>query len=285
MTAFFADVDFAPFKKIPVRGIVAPGAAKQSKSFFERMLAFATGEIGMKGLGYISFMEDGSLKGPIVKFLSEQKQAALKKELSLKENDVLFFIADAPQVVDGLAGRIRTELGSQLNLINKDKFEMCFIVDFPMYGISEETGEVEFTHNPFSMPQGGLEALNTKDPLDILAWQYDIVCNGVELSSGAVRNHLPEVMIKAFETAGYAQADIEKKFPALYNAFHYGAPTHAGMAPGIDRMLMLLAEEENIREVVAFPMNASAQDLLMEAPCEVSEHQLREVHLKIRQKN
>jgi aspartyl-tRNA synthetase len=281
LSSFFADVDFQPFKNIPVRGIVAPGAASQSKSFFEKMLAFA-GEIGMKGLGYISVMEDGGLKGPIVKFLSAEKQEALKKDLCLKTNDTLFFIADKPPRVDNLSGQIRSALGSQLNLVNKDRFEFCFIVDFPMYGKNEETGLVEFTHNPFSMPQGGLEALETKHPLDILAWQYDIVCNGVELSSGAVRNHLPEVMVKAFELAGYTQADIENKFPALYNAFHYGAPPHAGMAPGIDRIVMLLAEEENIREVVAFPMNSSAQDPLMNAPCEVTEQQLREVHIKIR---
>jgi len=284
MTQFFADVDFAPFKKTPVRGIVAQNAAKQSKSFFERMLTFAL-EIGMKGLGYISVMEDGSLKGPIVKFLNAEKQTMLRRNMALKENDVLFFIADEPKVVDGLAGKIRTELGNQLKLL-KDSFEMCFIVDFPMFGESEENpGAIEFTHNPFSMPQGGLEALETKNPLDILAWQYDIVCNGVELSSGAVRNHLPEVMTKAFEIAGYTQADIEKKFPALWNAFHYGAPPHAGMAPGIDRIVMLLTEEENIREVIAFPMNSSAQDLLMNAPCEVTEQQLREVHIKVRQRN
>jgi aspartyl-tRNA synthetase len=282
LTRFFADVDFQPFRNIPVRGIAAPGAALQSKSFFEKMLAFAT-EIGMKGLGYISVMEDGGLKGPIVKFFSEEKQNALMKDLCLKTNDTLFFIADAPLRVDNLAGQIRTALGNQLNLVNKDRFEFCFIVDFPMYGKSEDTGLIEFTHNPFSMPQGGLEALETKHPLDILAWQYDIVCNGVELSSGAVRNHLPEVMVKAFDIAGYTQADIEKKFPALYNAFHYGAPPHAGMAPGIDRIVMLLAEKENIREVTAFPMNSSAQDLLMNAPSEVTEQQLREVHIKIRQ--
>jgi aspartyl-tRNA synthetase len=282
LTSFFADVDFQPFKNIPVRGIAAPGAALQSKSFFEKMLAFAT-EIGMKGLGYISLMEDGGLKGPIVKFLSAQKQDALKKDLSLKTNDTLFFIADTPGKVNSLAGQIRSSLGNQLSLINRDSYELCFIVDFPMYGINEESGSVEFTHNPFSMPQGGLSALETKDPLDILAWQYDIVCNGVELSSGAVRNHLPEVMVKAFELAGYTQLDIENKFPALYNAFHYGAPPHAGMAPGIDRIVMLLAEEENIREVAAFPMNSSAQDLLMNAPCEVTEQQLREAHIRIRQ--
>jgi aspartyl-tRNA synthetase len=282
LTVFFADVEFQPFKNIPVKGIVVEGAALQPKSFFEKMLAFAA-EIGMKGLGYISTVEDGNLKGPIVKFLSDEKQNTLKKDLGLKANDTLFFIADAPGKVNSLAGQIRTALGNQLNLINKDRFEFCFIVDFPMYGINEDTGAVEFTHNPFSMPQGGLEALETKAPLDILAWQYDIVCNGVELSSGAVRNHLPEVMVKAFELAGYAKADIEKKFPSLYNAFHYGAPPHAGMAPGIDRIVMLLAEEENIREVVAFPMNSAAQDLLMNAPCEVTEQQLREVHIKVRQ--
>jgi len=287
LTAFFADVDFAPFKNVIVRGIVAPGAAKQSKSFFEKMLAYAT-EIGMKGLGYISVLEDGTLKGPIVKFLSDEKQTVLRSLLSLKNNDTLFFIADSSKTVDNLAGQIRTTLGSQLNLTNKDSYEFCFIVDFPMYGISEETstpGKVEFTHNPFSMPQGGLETLETKNPLDILAWQYDIVCNGVELSSGAVRNHLPEVMIKAFEIAGYTQADVESKFSALFNAFHYGAPPHAGMAPGIDRIVMLLADEENIREVTVFPMNSNAQDLLMEAPCEVTEQQLREVHIRLRQKN
>ena len=282
LTEFFADVDFAPFKNIPVRGITAPGAALQSKSFFEKMLAFATNEVGMKGLGYISILEDGALKGPIVKFLTEEKQQSLKTMLSLKANDTLFFIADKPKVVDNLAGQIRTALGNQLNLVNKDAFEFCFIVDFPMFGKSEETGAVEFTHNPFSMPQGGLEALNTKDPLDILAWQYDIVCNGVELSSGAVRNHLPEVIVKAFEIAGYSKEVVEKKFPSLYNAFHYGAPPHAGMAPGVDRIIMLLADEENIREVTAFPMNSNAQDLLMEAPCEVTEIQLREAHIKIR---
>ncbi|MCL2879541.1 MAG: aspartate--tRNA ligase, partial [Treponema sp.] len=276
MTQFFSDVEFKPFKNIPVRGIVAQGAALQSKSFFEKMLEFAT-DIGMKGLGYISVQEDGSLKGPIVKFLSAEKQAVMRKDLDLKINDTLFFIADSPGLVDNLAGQIRTELGTQLNLIDKEKFEFCFIVDFPMYGKNEETGAIEFTHNPFSMPQGGLEALETKNPLDVLAWQYDIVCNGSELSSGAVRNHLPELMVKAFELAGYSRKDVESKFPALYNAFHYGAPPHAGMAPGVDRIVMLIAGEESIREVVAFPMNSNAQDLLMEAPCEVTEQQLREV--------
>ena len=283
LTDFFANVDFAPFKKIPVRGIVVPGAALQPRSFFEKMLAYAT-EIGMKGLGYISVesAEGSSLKGPIVKFLTDEKQKNLIEKLSLKENDTLFFIADNPKLVDNLAGLIRTALGRNLDLLKKDCYEFCYIVDYPMFGTNEESGLTEFTHNPFSMPQGGLEALSTKDPLDILAHQYDIVCNGYELSSGAVRNHIPEVMIKAFEIAGYTQSDIENRFSSLYNAFHYGAPPHAGMAPGIDRIVMLLANEENLREVIAFPMNNNAQDLLMQAPGEVTEQQLREVHIRLR---
>ena len=279
LTDFFADVDFKPFKGRPVRGIVAP-AGKQSKSFFEKMLKFAE-SIGMKGLGYLTVLEDGSYKGPIAKFLSEEKQAQLKEDLSLKTDDTLFFISDAPKAVDLLAGQIRTALGERLGLIDKDRFELCFITDFPMYEKNEE-GKLDFTHNPFSMPQGELEALETKDPLTIKAYQYDVVCNGVELSSGAVRNHRPDVMIKAFELAGYTAEEVEKRFGALFRAFHYGAPPHAGMAPGVDRMLMLLKDEENIREVIAFPMNSNAQDLLLGAPNTVSEQQLREVHIRLR---
>ncbi len=279
LTDFFADVDFKPFKGRPVRGIVAP-AGKQSKSFFEKMLKFAE-SIGMKGLGYLTVLEDGSYKGPIAKFLSDEKQAKLKEDLSLKTDDTLFFISDAPKAVDLLAGQIRTALGERLGLIDKDRFELCFITDFPMYEKNEE-GKLDFTHNPFSMPQGELEALETKDPLTIKAYQYDVVCNGVELSSGAVRNHRPDVMIKAFELAGYTAEEVEKRFGALFRAFHYGAPPHAGMAPGVDRMLMLLKDEENIREVIAFPMNSNAQDLLLGAPNTVSEQQLREVHIKLR---
>ena len=202
--------------------------------------------------------------------------------LNLKENDTLFFISDVSKFVDTFAGQIRTELGKRLDIIDKDSFEMCFIVDFPMYGKNEDTGAIEFTHNPFSMPQGEMKALEEMDPLDIKAYQYDIVCNGVELSSGAVRNHRPDIMLKAFEIAGYTKEDIESKFPALFNAFHYGAPPHAGMAPGVDRMVMLLTEQESIREVIAFPMNSNAQDVLLGAPGTVSEMQLREVHIKIR---
>jgi aspartyl-tRNA synthetase len=281
LTQFFTDVDFMPFKGKPVRGIVAGNCARESKTFFEKMLEFAT-SIGMKGLGYISVMADGSLKGPIVKFLSPEKQQALRDMLSLKENDTLFFISDSIKTVNKLAGQIRTELGKRLNLIDESRFDMCFIVDFPMYEENEETGLTEFTHNPFSMPQGGMDALLNMNPLDIKAYQYDIVCNGVELSSGAVRNHLPEVMVKAFSIAGYDEETVRSKFPALFNAFHYGAPPHAGMAPGVDRMIMLLTGEENIREVIAFPMNSSAQDLLLGAPSSVTEQQLRDVHIKIR---
>ena len=283
LSDFFAEVDFMPFKNKPVRGIVAPHCASQSKSFFEKMLDFATKEVGMKGLGYISVLEGMELKGPIVKFLSEEKRAELVNMLSLKEDDTLFFISDVPKLVNKFAGQIRTELGSRLGLIDEDRFELCFIVDFPMYGINEETGKIEFTHNPFSMPQGEMDALLNKDPLEILAYQYGIVCNGVELSSGAVRNHLPDVMVKAFEIAGYEASVVEEKFGALYNAFKYGAPPHAGMAPGLDRIVMLLTGEECIREVIAFPMNSNAQDLLMNAPCEVTELQLRETHIKVRE--
>ena len=281
LSGFFEDVDFAPFKNMPVRGIVAHQCASKSRTFFEKMLSFAT-EIGMKGLGYISVLDNLTLKGPIVKFLSDEKQKQLIETLALAEDDTLFFISDLQNTVDSLAGQIRSELGTRLGLIDDSKFEMCFIVDFPMYGINGDTGKIEFTHNPFSMPQGGLHALENENPLDIKAYQYDIVCNGVELSSGAVRNHCPDIMVKAFEIAGYTKQDIERDFSALYHAFKYGAPPHAGMAPGLDRMVMLLAGAECIREVVAFPMTGNAQDLLLDAPCMVTERQLKDVHVKMR---
>jgi aspartyl-tRNA synthetase len=279
LTDFFRSVEFAAFKNKPVRGIVAD-CAGQSRSFFENSLKFAL-SIGMKGLGYITLSE-GNFKGPIEKFLSDDQKNFLIQHCDIKEGQTLFFICDAADVVDRLAGQIRTWLGENLDIINKDAFEFCFVVDFPMYERNPDTGAIEFTHNPFSMPQGGLEALETKNPLELLAYQYDIVCNGVELSSGAVRNHSPEIMKKAFAIAGYTEEDLEKRFGALYTAFQYGAPPHAGMAPGIDRMVMLLAGEETIRDVIAFPLNGNAQDLLMGAPCEVTEHQLREVHIKVR---
>ena len=281
LSDFFKDVDFMPFKNKPVRGIVVPECGKMPNSFFDGTLKFAM-DIGMKGLGYISVLEDGQLKGPIVKFLSDEKQKEMLSMLNMGKFDTVFFICDEVKIVNRLAGQIRTELGKRMNLIDENKFEMCFIVDFPMYGISEETGKIEFTHNPFSMPQGGLDALMTQDPLEIKAHQYDIVCNGTELSSGAVRNYSTEIMIKAFEIAGYDEDTLKEKFGAMYNAFQYGAPPHAGMAPGVDRIVMLLLGEESIREVVAFPMNSNAQDLLLGAPGTLTELQLRETHIRIR---
>lgn len=277
----FARADFVPFQKAIVRAINLPGGASQPKSFFENMLKFAT-EIGMKGLGYVKCDDEFNLAGPIAKFLPEAEKTELIKQSGLKGGDVLFFISDKPEIVATLAGQIRTELANRMGLIQEGQFKFCFIVDFPMYERDADTGVVGFTHNPFSMPQGGMDALLNKDPLDILAYQYDIVVNGVELSSGAVRNHDPKIMVKAFEIAGYTEETIKEKFTSLYNSFHYGAPPHAGMAPGIDRMVMLLTGESSIREVIAFPMTSNAQDLLVGAPGEVSEQQLREVHIKIR---
>lgn len=281
LTDYFSDVDFMPFKGKPVRGILTSSTSKLPRSFFDGMLNYAT-SIGMKGLGYILVDTEMKLSGPIAKFLSEEKQKELIESLSIKANDTLFFISDTKVTVDKFAGQIRIELGNRLDLIDTSKYEMCFITDFPMYGLNEETGALEFQHNPFSMPQGGLEALETMNPLDIKAYQYDFVCNGYELSSGAVRNHRPDIMIKAFEIAGYSRETIDTKFPALFNAFHYGAPPHAGMAPGIDRIIMLISGQESIRETVAFPMTSTAQDLLMGSPSTVTEQQLRETHIKLR---
>ena len=277
----FTETDFKPFLKKTVRSINVPNAAAQSKSWFKKMEEFAL-SIGMKGLGYVKVTDDLLFDGPIDKFLKEGDREELIKRNNSKAGDVIYFIADTAVDAPRLAGEIRTEVAKRLDLIDNSKFEMCFIVDFPMFEHDDETGKVIFTHNPFSMPQGGMEALLTKDPCDVLAYQYDIVCNGVELSSGAVRNHDIDIMIKAFSIAGYSEDDLKEKFRSLYNAFQYGAPPHAGMAPGVDRMLMLLTEEENIREVIAFPMNSNAQDVLLGAPGEVSEQQLREVHIKLR---
>ena len=277
----FEETDFKPFLKKTVRSINVPGAAKQSKSWFKKMEEFAL-SIGMKGLGYVKVRDDMTFDGPIDKFLKEGDREELIKRNNSNEGDVIYFIADTEKDAPKLAGQIRTEVATRLDLIDKSKFEMCFIVDFPMYEHDETTGQVIFTHNPFSMPQGGMDSLLNKNPDDILAYQYDIVCNGVELSSGAVRNHDLDIMIKAFEIAGYTEDELKSKFSALYNAFQYGAPPHAGMAPGVDRMIMLITEEENIREVIAFPMNSNAQDLLLGSPGEVTEQQLREVHIKLR---
>ena len=279
LTEFFKGVEFPLFKGKPVRGIVA-NCAGRSKKFFEDSLKFAL-SIGMKGLGYLTLTE-GEYKGPIAKFLTPEKKEELTSLVGIKDGETLFFICDTPAVVNKLSGEIRNWLGETLGVINKDSFEFCFIVDFPMYELNEETNKIDFTHNPFSMPQGGMDALLNKDPLEIFAYQYDIVCNGVELSSGAVRNHNPEIMRKAFEIAGYGEDDLKAKFGALYTAFSYGAPPHAGMAPGVDRMIMLIAGEETIRDVIAFPLNGNAQDLMMGAPGDVTEQQLREVHIKVR---
>ncbi len=294
LTDFFAKHEFltvngrtVPFKNKLVRGIVANYLVKkdgegEGKKAFEKNIDAYSRSIGMKyGIGYIT-LEDGEYKGPIAKFLSDEQKAELTALVEIKEGESLFFISDTANVIDRLAGEMRTWIGNELGLIKKDSFEFCFIVDFPMYERNEETGKIDFTHNPFSMPQGGMDALLNKDPLDIFAYQYDIVCNGVELSSGAVRNHNPEIMKKAFEIAGYGEDVLKAKFGALYNAFAFGAPPHAGMAPGVDRMVMLIAEEDTIRDVIAFPLNGNAQDLMMSAPGEVTEQQLREVHIKVR---
>ena len=276
---FFIKCTFKPFQNKTVRAINVH--AKLSKGQHEKLLKFATG-IGMGGLGYLEVLEDGSYKGPIDKFIPEELKGEIRELAGLQAGDTIFFIADKEDKAAFFAGQIRNELGTRLDLIEKNAYRFCYVNDFPMFERDPETKKIGFTHNPFSMPQGGLEALNTMDPLDILAYQYDIVCNGVELSSGAVRNHSLDIMVKAFEIAGYTEEDLKEKFGALYNAFQYGAPPHAGMAPGVDRMIMLLRNEENIREVIPFPMNGNAQDVMCGAPNEVSEMQLREVHIKVR---
>ena len=280
LSEFFNKCTFKPFQNKTVRAIKIHG--RQSKGFHEKMLKFAT-EIGMGGLGYLEVLEDLSYKGPIDKFIPEELKGELRKLAGLEVDDTIFFIADKEAHAAAYAGQIRNELGRRLDLYEKNAYRFCFVNDFPMYEKDEETHKIGFTHNPFSMPQGGLEALTTKDPLEILAYQYDIVCNGVELSSGAVRNHSIDIMVKAFEIAGYDEEVLKQKFGALYNAFQFGAPPHAGMAPGVDRMIMLLRNEENIREIIPFPMSGTAQDLMCGAPNEVTEQQLREVHIKVRQ--
>jgi len=280
LTDFFQRCTFKPFHRKTVRAIKVH--ADMSKGFHEKLLKFAQ-SIGMGGLGYLEVMEDKSYKGPIDKFIPDDMKEEIREKAGLEVGDTIFFIADNEKNAALYAGQIRTALGERLDLIEKNSFKFCYINDFPMYEYDKETKKMEFTHNPFSMPQGGLEALETMDPEEILAYQYDIVCNGVELSSGAVRNHDMKIMVKAFEIAGYTEEDLKEKFGALYNAFQFGAPPHAGMAPGVDRMIMLLRDEENIREVIPFPMNGNAQDLMCGAPGEVTEQQLREVHIKVRQ--
>ncbi len=279
VTEFFQRCTFKPFIGRTVRAIKVH--AEMSKGFHEKLLSFAT-SLGMGGLGYLEVAEDMSYKGPIDKFIPEEMKGELAEMAGLSAGGTIFFIADKEDKANYYAGHIRTELGEKLDLIEKDAYRFCYVNDFPMFELDPETKQIGFTHNPFSMPQGGLEALNTMDPLEILAYQYDIVCNGVELSSGAVRNHDIEIMKKAFAIAGYDEETLKTKFGALYQAFQFGAPPHAGMAPGVDRMIMLLRNEDNIREVIAFPMNGNAQDLMCGAPGEVTEQQLREVHIKVR---
>ena len=252
-----------------------------SRGFHEKLLEFAQ-SLGMGGLGYLEVGTDMSYRGPIDKFIPAEYKEELAQTTGLGAGDTIFLIADRQERANYYAGQLRNELGRRLGLLEKNAFRFCYVNDFPMYERDPETKQLTFTHNPFSMPQGGLKALEEQDPLSILAWQYDIVCNGVELSSGAVRNHDIDIMVRAFALAGYDEETLKRKFGALYQAFQFGAPPHAGMAPGIDRMLMLLKGEQNIREVIAFPMNGNAQDLMCGAPGEVTEQQLREAHIKVR---
>ena len=278
----FTETEFKPFRGAIVRAIKVDDIASKPNSWFNEVVDYAK-SIDMPGIGYISVMEDKTLKGPIDKFLTEEDRKALFEKADLKVGSVLFFIADKRRdVVTRNAGLIRTELGRKLDLMDHNLFEFCFITDMPMYEISEITGKLDFMHNPFSMPRGGMEALENEDPLSIYADQFDVVCNGVELVSGAVRNNRPEVLLKAFELAGYTEEDIKKKFSALYTAFKYGCPPHVGMALGIDRALMMLLEEDNVRETVAFPLNQNGEDVLTGTPNEVTELQLRETHIKLR---
>ncbi len=287
-TEIFRGSDFSIFAKqieqgAKIRAIPAPKCSAQPRSFFDKMIEFAQSN-GAKGLAYINFDENGEAKGPIAKFLSAEKLTELKKTANLNNGDSVFFSCGKTHEAAKIAGQVRIKLGQDLKLIDESIYKFCWIVDFPMYELDEQNGKIEFSHNPFSMPQGGLEALNSQDPLTIKAFQYDIVCNGVELSSGAIRNHKPEIMYRAFELAGYGKEVVEKQFGAMLNAFKYGAPPHGGIAPGIDRIIMLLADEPNIREIIPFPMNGKAQDLMMNAPATVSEKQLKELNVELSKK-
>ncbi len=283
VTEIFKNVDFTPFKDKTVKAIVVDGAAEQSRKFFDGMSDFATTEAGAKMLGWVKVDNENVLSGGVAKYITPEVQKELEEKIGMKKNSAVFFMADEFKTVQKIAGAVRIELGNRLDLLEKNVYRLCYIVDFPMYELSDE-GKVDFNHNPFSMPQGGMEALMTKNPLEILAYQYDVVCNGYEVASGAVRNHSPELMVKAFEIAGYSEEEVKTRFGALYNAFQYGTPPHAGAAPGLDRMVMLVADSKNIREVIAFPKNKKARDLLMRAPSRVHEQQLRDVHIRIVEK-
>ncbi len=281
VTKLFENSEFNAFKDKTIKAIILPNGAEQGRKFFDKMGEFATTEeVGGKGLAWTKLDNEGNIQGGIAKFITEEIKEKLEKEYGLEKNSSIFFIADEFSKAQKIAGLVRIELGKRLDLIEKGVYKFCFIVDFPMYELSDE-GTIDFSHNPFSMPQGGLEALENENPLDILAYQYDLVCNGYEMASGAVRNHNPEIMVKAFEIAGYSEEDVKNRFGALYNAFQYGTPPHAGAAPGVDRMVMLIADSQNIREIIAFPKNKKARDLLMRAPSKVSEQQLKDVHINI----
>jgi len=282
VTSVFANIEFNAFKDKTIKAIIVPNGAEQGRKFFDKMTEFAVQECEAKGLAWTKFEQDGTVQGGIAKFVTEEVKAKLENVFGAKAGDSIFFIADEFHKAQKIAGLVRIELGKRLDLIEKNVYKFCFIVDFPMYELSDE-GTIDFSHNPFSMPQGGLEALQTKEPLDILAYQFDLVCNGYETMSGAVRNHDPETMVKAFEIAGYSEEDVKNRFGALYNAFQYGTPPHAGAALGVDRMIMLIADSTNIREVIAFPKNKKARDLLMRAPSVVSQQQLDDVHIQIKQ--
>ncbi|MBQ2835628.1 MAG: aspartate--tRNA ligase [Clostridia bacterium] len=282
VTKVFANIDFNAFKDKTIKAIIVPNGAEQGRKFFDKMTEFAVQECEAKGLAWTKFEQDGTVQGGISKFITEEAKARLENEFGAKTGDSIFFIADEFHKAQKISGLVRIELGKRLDLIEKNTYKFCFIVDFPMYELSDE-GTIDFCHNPFSMPQGGLEALQTKEPLDIVAYQFDLVCNGYETMSGAVRNHDPEIMVKAFEIAGYAEEDVKNRFGALYNAFQYGTPPHAGAALGLDRMVMLIADCINIREVIAFPKNKKARDLLMRAPSVVTKQQLDEVHIQIKE--
>ena len=281
VTEIFKDSEFNAFKDKTIKAIVVPNGAEQGRKFFDKMVEYATSEeVGAKGLAWTKFEQTGEITGGIAKFITQNIKEELEKKYNVQKNDSIFFIADELKNAQKIAGLVRIELGKRLDLLEKDVYRFCFIVDFPMYELSDE-GTIDFSHNPFSMPQGGLKALQEENPLEILAYQYDLVCNGYEMASGAVRNHNPEIMIKAFEIAGYTEEDVKSRFGALYNAFQYGTPPHAGAAPGVDRMVMLIANSQNIREIIAFPKNKKARDLLMRAPSNVSEQQLKDVHIKL----
>ena len=282
VTKAFKNSEFNAFKDKTIKAIVVENGAEQGRKFFDKMGEFAVAEeVGAKGLAWVKIDNQNEVVGGIAKFITPEIKERLQNEYGAKSNSAIFFIADEFTKAQKIAGLVRIELGKRLDLIQKGVYKFCFIVDFPMYELSDE-GTIDFSHNPFSMPQGGLEALETKEPLDVLAYQYDLVCNGYEMASGAVRNHNPEIMVKAFEIAGYNEEEIKNRFGALYNAFKYGTPPHAGAAPGVDRMVMLIADSQNIREIIAFPKNKKARDMLMNAPSKVDKTQLEDVHIELK---